>query len=70
MVQRKWLIKKIRTQARKRGLELTSRQGGNHEVFYLDGKMIPISRHNEIGHLSTQAIKKEVAQKLGKDWMK
>ncbi|WEV72753.1 hypothetical protein [Bifidobacterium sp. ESL0790] len=70
MVQRKWLIKKIREQAKRQGLEFYSRQGGNHEIFYLDGETIPIPRHNEIEQPIVWQIKKEVAQKLGKDWMK
>jgi hypothetical protein len=44
------------------------RQGGNHEVYSLDGLMIPVPRHNEIGERLAVAIWKECEPKLGKGW--
>lgn len=42
------------------------RQGGSHEIFQLDGLMIPIPRHNEIDNDLANIICKEAEAKLGK----
>lgn len=68
MAKRRNVIKRIGTAARRAGLSWESRQGGSHEVFYLDGLRIPIPRHNELGPRTTETIFKECAAKLGKDW--
>lgn len=44
------------------------RQGGSHEIFQLDGLMIPIPRHNEIDNDLANIICKEAEAKLGKGW--
>lgn len=44
------------------------RKGGNHDVYLLDGMMIPLPRHNEIPELTTRGIYRECEAKLGKDW--
>jgi hypothetical protein len=45
-----------------------AREGGRHTVYSLDGLMIPIPRHREIGEGLTEAIYKECEPKLGKGW--
>ena len=45
-----------------------ARQGANHEVYSLDGLMIPIPRHREVGEGLTEAIYRECQDKLGKGW--
>ena len=46
------------------------RQGGSHEIFQLDGLMIPIPRHNEIDNNLADIICKEAEAKLGKSAVK
>ncbi|WEV58667.1 type II toxin-antitoxin system HicA family toxin [Bifidobacterium sp. ESL0728] len=70
MVQRKWLIKALRKEAKAQGIQVRERQGGNHEIFYLDNLRIPIPRHNELEKPTAQLIIKEASAKLGKDWLK
>ncbi len=47
-----------------------AREGANHTVYDLDGRMIPIARHNEITNRMAEVILKQAATKLGKDWWK
>ena len=47
-----------------------SREGARHTIYDLDGDMIPIARHHEIGNRMAEVIYKEAAAKLGKDWWK
>jgi len=69
MTRRREVIKKVRTAARRRGLEwFAAREGANHTVYNLDGLMIPIARHSEIDNQMAEIIFKECAAKLGKDW--
>lgn len=69
MTRRTVLIKLLRKAAAKQGLPFTSvRQGGNHEIFQLDGLTIPIPRHNEIDDDLATIIFKEAEIKLGKGW--
>lgn len=44
------------------------REGGSHTVDDLDGVMIPIPRHREIGEHLTEKIYRETETKLGRDW--
>lgn len=44
------------------------RQGANHEVWELDGLVIPIARHSEFGNRAAEMIWRECEEKLGKDW--
>lgn len=49
MTSRRWLIKLMKQAAKRKNVTFESiRQGGSHEIFQLDGLMIPIPRHNEI----------------------
>ncbi|WEV73694.1 hypothetical protein OZX74_07265 [Bifidobacterium sp. ESL0798] len=65
MVQRKLLVKEIRKEAKAKGVKFYHRrQGGNHEIFYLNDRVIPIPRHKEIAKHQAEMIKKEVALAL------
>lgn len=63
------VIRKIAREARRQNLSWTlHRQGANHEIYSLDGLMIPVPRHSEIGNKSAETIWKECEPKLGKGW--
>lgn len=65
MVLRKWLIKEIRKEAKAQGVKFYHRrQGGNHEIYYLNNQIIPVPRHKEIGKHQAEMIMKEVAYAL------
>ena len=69
MTQRRALIKQISRAAK--AMDLTwevAREGANHTVYSLDGVMIPIPRHREIGEGLTDEIRKQAGAKLGKGW--
>lgn len=70
-MKRRELIKTITRAAKANGLKFTvARQGGKHEVYELDGLMVPIPRHNDIDHQLSQLIFKNLEPKLGKRWWK
>lgn len=72
VTKKKDIIKRLRKRARELGspFEQAARKGGNHDIWILDGTMIPIPRHNEIPELTTTMIYRECEDKLGKDWWK
>lgn len=45
-----------------------ARNGANHDVYLLDGLVIPIPRHREIGEQLAVALFKECEPKLGRRW--
>ncbi|MGW6730718.1 hypothetical protein ACWF9G_32870 [Nocardia sp. NPDC055029] len=69
MTKRSELIKKIAEAARTGDVtwEL-AREGGNHSVFKLGGKQIPIGRHAEIDDRLAVTIYKQCEEVLGKGW--
>ena len=70
MTKRRDIIAKIARAAKAAGLGFETREGANHTVCNLDGLMIPIARHNEIGDRMAQVIYKQAEVKLGKGWWK
>ena len=71
MTKRRDIIKVIGTKAKEQGISFDLvREGSNHSLFSLDGLLIPIARHNEIGNRMAATIYGECAEKLGKDWWK
>lgn len=63
------LLKKIAKAAKANDSEwVLSRNGANHDVYTLDGVMIPIARHTEFGNRSAETIFKECEEILGKGW--
>ncbi len=68
-MKRRDLEKKISSRARAQGVEwILARSTGNHDVFTLDGQIIPIPRHNEIAEGTAEAALKLTETKLGKGW--
>jgi hypothetical protein len=65
------VIRKIAQQARASGLSWTlARHGANHDVYDLDGLMVPIPRHAEVTNRFAVIVWRECEPKLGKDWWK
>ena len=63
------LINKIAKAAKRNGAEwVLIRNGANHDVYSLEGVMIPIPRHAEIGNRGAEMIWKECEEVLGKGW--
>lgn len=63
------LIRTIKDAAKDAGLDFElKRQGGNHEMWSLDGLTLPIPRHRDINEITAKGIMKDAANKLGKDW--
>jgi hypothetical protein len=44
------------------------REGGKHTIYELDGLMIPIARHRELGARYAETVYKECESKLGRSW--
>jgi hypothetical protein len=62
-------VKRIKREAKRRDLDfLFDHEGANHTLYDLDGTMIPIPRHREIGEGLTEQIYRECQDKLGKGW--
>jgi hypothetical protein len=68
-VKRRDLVKKIAAEAKLQGVPWTlSREGANHTIYTLDGVVIPVPRHTELGENLTVDIFKECQDVLGKGW--
>ncbi|WNM74164.1 HicA-like toxin [Mycobacterium Phage Nergal] len=68
MSQQSEIVAKIRKAAKAKGLTFESvRQGGNHEIYDLDGIMVPIGR-GKLDKYVTLKIFKQCEPKLGKGW--
>lgn len=69
MTKPREIVKKITKEAKRQGLGFVfDREGANHTVYKLDGLMIPIPRHPEIGERLAEEIYRECQPKLGKGW--
>ena len=63
------MVKKIAAEAKRRGVVWQlAREGANHSVYTLDGVVIPIPRHKELGETFAVDIFKECQDVLGKGW--
>lgn len=68
-MKRRDLIRKIAAEAKKQGVGWAlSREGANHSVYVLDGEVIPIPRHSEVGERLAVEIFKECQAVFGKGW--
>jgi len=47
-MKRTHLEKRLKAIAKQKGVALTSREGGNHSIFIINGTRIPVPRHREI----------------------
>lgn len=45
-------------------------EGSRHTVFRLNGRMVPVPRHTEIGEILAREIFVECEDELGKGWWK
>lgn len=63
------MVKKIAIEAKRQGVDwMLARKGANHTVYTLDGTVVPIPRHGEIGERLAREIFKECQDVLGKGW--
>lgn len=68
-MKRRDLVNRIATEARRRGVTWTFHgEGGNHTIYTLAGRRVPIPRHREIGERTAEGICKECEFALGKRW--
>ena len=67
-MRRSELIKKIRQETRRQGVEWKQVEGAKHDTFWPGSVKIPIPRHAEIGQRTTEDILHECGAELGKDW--
>ncbi len=66
MTKRRDAIRKISDEAKRQGIDwVLDREVGPHSIFSLDGLMIPIPRHNELGNRFAETLYKECESKLG-----
>ncbi|CAM4049924.1 hypothetical protein [Corynebacterium belfantii] len=71
MTKRVEIIKRIKRQAKRAGVNYQLSEGGRHSIIRLgSSRPIPIPRHREIAENTTAAIYKQTEQQLGKDWWK
>lgn len=64
-MKRRELLRQIQKRAAARAARWEfEREGGRHSVYRLDGKIVPIPRHNEIREGTAQAILRDVEAML------
>lgn len=69
MPKRADIIAKIEKAAKAAELKLILvREGANHTIYDLDGVMIPIARHRELGQRYAETVYKQCETKLGRSW--
>lgn len=69
MTKPRYIVRRIGRAAKRSGLDFhLDHEGANHSVYRLDGVMIPIPRHREIGERLTEQIYRECQGKLGRGW--
>lgn len=63
------IVRRVSRAARRSGLDFVlDHEGSNHSVYRLDGLMIPIPRHRDVGERLTEQIYRECQDKLGRGW--
>ncbi|MGI8879570.1 MAG: hypothetical protein ACR2KJ_03465 [Jatrophihabitans sp.] len=69
MTKRRDALKKISKSAKTAGLEWKmDREGAKHSIYILDGLVIPVPRHAELGNLGAEMLYRECEEKLGEGW--
>ncbi len=69
MPKRADIISKIQKAAKSAELKfMLLREGANHTIYDLDGVMIPIARHRELGQRYAETVYKQCETKLGVGW--
>ncbi|MEA2025479.1 MAG: hypothetical protein U9O18_02185 [Chloroflexota bacterium] len=67
-MKRRDLIRQIARAAKAKGMPFKRVRSRRHDVYSLDGLIIPIPRHREIGEGLADDIRKECESKLGMRW--
>jgi hypothetical protein len=63
------LLDLIAATAREHGVTFAFiREGGDHEIWALDGLRIPIPRHREVGEMTTRRILRSLEPRFGRRW--
>ncbi|MFD4443442.1 hypothetical protein ACFWPK_27065 [Nocardia sp. NPDC058519] len=69
MTKRNDLLRKIGDAAKAAQLAWeVEREGGNHTIYNLGGKKIPIGRHAELGNRYAEMVYKQCEEVLGEGW--
>lgn len=69
MPKRAEIIRKIEKAAQAAELKLILlREGANHTIYDLDGLMLPIARHKELGQRYAETVYRQCETKLGRGW--
>ncbi|MBY0443449.1 MAG: hypothetical protein K2Q25_15165 [Mycobacteriaceae bacterium] len=69
MPKRTEIIKKIEDAAKANDIAFTlKRHGANHDIYDLDGAMIPVQRHRNFTTAAAEKIYRECQPKLGRGW--
>lgn len=55
-MKRTRLEKQLKAIAKQKEVSLTSREGGNHTIFNINGTRLPVPRHREIDERLAQQI--------------
>jgi len=70
-VKRRDLLKRIKDQAARAGIDWSvHREGANHTVYRLGSTMIPVPRHAELDNAFAEKVFKECEPELGEGWWK
>ena len=68
-MKRAVLLDLIATAARERGVTFSFvREGGDHEIWDLEGRRLQIPRHREVGELTARRILRDLEPWFGKRW--
>ena len=67
-MKRHAVIKKLRTEARKRGLEFEEIRLTRHDAYRVGDTTRTLGRHNEIDDLAARKLIDQFQDKLGKGW--
>lgn len=71
MPKRTEILKNIEKAAQAAGMSFDfKRRGGNHDIFSLDGLLIPVGRHRDFERRYAEMVYAECEPKLGKGWWK
>ena len=62
------LVRQIANAALSKGLAFERARSGTHDIYPLDGLIVPIPRHRELGEGFADEIRKECEPKLGRGW--
>lgn len=67
-MKRTTVIKKLRLEAKRRGLEFKEIKLTRHDAFSVGGTTRTLGRHNEIDDVTARKFFDQYAKELGKGW--